>query len=124
MRSPFQGVLQAFIVDGDTEGFNQIAHNESNPELRKKAIEGLGINGDIKAFKTYVDSKGLTNYIAEKVEFDPGRPAHRRLRSRPFPPGTLDRRPFGRPLRDANQRRAGWPWRLPARAPTNPDVRG
>jgi hypothetical protein len=32
-------------------------------------------------------------------------------------------RPWPNSSRDLRTRRAGWPWRLPARAPTDPDVR-
>lgn len=38
-------VLNAFIVAGDSEAFMDIAKNEPDPELRHKAIEGIGISG-------------------------------------------------------------------------------
>lgn len=38
-------VLDAFIVSGDSEGFQMIAATETNPNLRRKAIRGIGISG-------------------------------------------------------------------------------
>ena len=38
-------VLDAFIVSGDSEGFQMVAKSETNPKLRKQAIRGIGISG-------------------------------------------------------------------------------
>ena len=38
-------VLDAFIVSGDSEGFQMIAKTETNAKLRKQAIRGIGISG-------------------------------------------------------------------------------
>jgi len=38
-------VLDAFIVSGDSEGFQMVAKTETNPKLRKQAIRGIGISG-------------------------------------------------------------------------------
>jgi HEAT repeat protein len=38
-------VLDAFIIAGDSEGFMNVAKTETNQQLRRQAIRGIGING-------------------------------------------------------------------------------
>jgi HEAT repeat protein len=50
-----RAVLDAFIVSGDSEAFMQVAQTETDPKLRRKAIEGIGINGGKGAGTTLVN---------------------------------------------------------------------
>jgi HEAT repeat protein len=38
-------VLEAYIIDGDSEAFEEVARTETNPRLQRKAIQGIGISG-------------------------------------------------------------------------------
>jgi HEAT repeat protein len=38
-------VLDAFIVSGDSEAFEEVARTETDPKLQRKAIQGIGISG-------------------------------------------------------------------------------
>jgi HEAT repeat protein len=38
-------VLNAFIVSGDSEGFEDVAKTETDPKLQRQAIRGIGISG-------------------------------------------------------------------------------
>jgi HEAT repeat protein len=40
-----RAVLDAFIVSGDDEAFAEVARTETNPQLLRKAIQGIGISG-------------------------------------------------------------------------------
>lgn len=40
-----RAVLDAFIVSGDDEAFAEVARTETDPQLRRKAIQGIGISG-------------------------------------------------------------------------------
>ena len=48
-------VLNAFIVSGDSEGFEEIAMSESDPKLKRQAIRGIGISGGRNAGPTLVN---------------------------------------------------------------------
>jgi HEAT repeat protein len=47
-----RNILEAFIVAGDNDAFLEVARTETDPKLRRKAIEGIGINGGRNAGPT------------------------------------------------------------------------
>lgn len=40
-----RAILDAFIVSGDSEAFEEVARTETDPKLQRKAIQGIGISG-------------------------------------------------------------------------------
>jgi HEAT repeat protein len=48
-------VLNAFIVSGDSEGFEDVARTETDPKLQKQAIRGIGISGGRNAGPALVE---------------------------------------------------------------------
>jgi HEAT repeat protein len=59
-------ILDAFIVSGDSDGFMNVAKTEASPNLRKKAIRGIGINGGRGSGQTLVQIYQQNNDVETK----------------------------------------------------------